>query len=747
MPQPSHQSRTLPSLPLLLPAFTPKLLVSSMFAGLLIGAIVLVFEISVVVLIFSGDLSVFAAQGIGFVIFGSIILGLIVSLGSSLHGVIAIPQDNTGVVLALIAASISGALPASATPEERFMTVMAAIILAGVVTGLSLLFLGVFKLGNLTRFIPYPVIGGILAGTGWLLFRGGISVMSDINLSLDSLPTLFGPDMLLRWVPGLVYAVLLFVVTRRSSHHLIIPGLTILAVACFYVWLLLSGTSREAAVNMGLLLQPFSTDETWRPLNPDMLSNVNWPVLAGQLGSLLTIPFMTVISVLLNAAGIELDGNQDADLNRELVVTGIGNLAAGMAGGLVGYHALSFSMLMRRMTTPNRFVGIIVALLGLVALLAGTSMVLLLPKLVFGGLLVFFGLSLLAEWLYDTLRWLSRADYLIVWLILILIATVGFLEGVGVGVIVTVVLFAAKYSRVNVVKYALSGASYRSNMDRPLKQHHVLSEKGDQLHIFRLQGYIFFGTAHSLYSLVRERISSPQPLRYILLDFRLVTGIDSSAILSFSKMMQYAERCGVTLICTEVSDPIRSQLENNSHLKNNGTQIHIFPDLDYGLEWCEDRILAAESADVDAKRYTLEVFLVSALPEPFHLPDLMRYFERIEIGAGEYLIRHNTQADDLFFIETGQVTAYMEFEDGRTIRLRTMGAGTVVGEIGLYLGQSRSASVVADRPTTAYRLTAEALRKMETEDAPLAVAFNRFMVQLLAERLYHTDNTLRMVLE
>src|SRR5690606_20843875 len=170
-------------------------------------------------------------------------------------------------------------------------------------------------------------------------------------------------------------------------------------------------------------------------------------------------------------------------------------------------------------------------------------------------------------------------------------------------------------------------------------------------------------------------------------------------------------------------------------------------DLDYGLEWCEDRILAAESADVDAKRYTLEVFLVSALPEPFHLPDLMRYFERIEIGAGEYLIRHNTQADDLFFIETGQVTAYMEFEDGRTIRLRTMGAGTVVGEIGLYLGQSRSASVVADRPTTAYRLTAEALRKMETEDAPLAVAFNRFMVQLLAERLYHTDNTLRMVLE
>src|SRR5690606_3058578 len=190
---------------------------------------------------------------------------------------------------------------------------------------------------------------------------------------------------------------------------------------------------------------------------------------------------------------------------------------------LVGYHALSFSMLMRRMTTPNRFVGIIVALLGLVALLAGTSMVLLLPKLVFGGLLVFFGLSLLAEWLYDTLRWLSRADYLIVWLILILIATVGFLEGVGVGVIVTVVLFAAKYSRVNVVKYALSGASYRSNMDRPLKQHHVLSEKGDQLHIFRLQGYIFFGTAHSLYSLVRERISNPQPLRYILLDFRLVT--------------------------------------------------------------------------------------------------------------------------------------------------------------------------------------------------------------------------------
>jgi len=81
------------------------------------------------------------------------------------------------------------------------------------------------------------------------------------------------------------------------------------------------------------------------------------------------------------------------------------------------------------------------------------------------------------------------------------------------------------------------------------------------------------------------------------------------------------------------------------------------------------------------------------------------------------------------------------------VRLRTMGAGTVVGEMGLYLQQARSASVVADAPTVVHRLTAEALDRMEHSDPAAAAALHRFMAHLLAERLANTNKTLQALLD
>ena len=62
-------------------------------------------------------------------------------------------------------------------------------------TGITFLVLGTFRLGNLVRFVPYPVVGGFLAGTGWLLLKGGIGVASSIELHLR---TFGAPDRVAR---------------------------------------------------------------------------------------------------------------------------------------------------------------------------------------------------------------------------------------------------------------------------------------------------------------------------------------------------------------------------------------------------------------------------------------------------------------------------------------------------------------------------------------------------------------------
>jgi SulP family sulfate permease len=76
-----------------------------------------------------------------------------------------------------------------------------------------------------------------------------------------------------------------------------------------------------------------------------------------------------------------------------------------------------------------------------------------------------------------------------------------------------------------------------------------------------------------------------------------------------------------------------------------------------------------------------------------------------------------------------------------------MAPGTVAGEVGLYLGGRRTASVVSRGPAVLWRLTNDALARMEREDPAAASAFHRFMARLLAERLFLADRTVSDLVE
>ena len=69
---------------------------------------------------------------------------------------------------------------------------------------------------------------------------------------------------------------------------------------------------------------------------------------------------------------------------------------------------------------------------------------------------------------------------------------------------------------------------------------------------------------------------------------------------------------------------------------------------------------------------------------------LLNYMERSNVDKNHYLVLQGDPSKELFFIESGKVKVIVELDNGRTMRVRTMGAGTVVGEIGLYLVRNGS---------------------------------------------------------
>jgi SulP family sulfate permease len=295
----------------------------------------------------------------------------------------------------------------------------------------------------------------------------------------------------------------------------------------------------------------------------------------------------------------------------------------------------------------------------------------------------------------------------------------------------------------------VSGSLYRSNVDRSEKERRVLKEHGEQIAVMKLQGFIFFGTANNLLARVRRRVEDADtaPLRYLLLDFRAVDGIDSSAVMSFVRMKQLAYRMNFIMGLVGLTDRMRDQLESGGCCLEDDPLCYYFEDLDRGLERCENILLAWSSEDVHLKDEALPERLEREFRSVEAAATFLGYLEKLDKGPGHTLMRQRDESDDLYFLELGKVTANLEIGEGKVMRLRTMGPGTVVGEIGFYLNGPRTASVITETEATLYRLTRAAMERMEQDSPEAASAFHEFMVRLLAERLAETNKMLQVILD
>ncbi len=693
-------------------------------------------------IIFSGELEPLLPAGIGVFFLSAAILGGIVALTSSYPGSVGYAQSEPAVVVGLIAASIAAILRTEGQPELILPTVLAAIVTGAVACGLFFVFLGTFRLGNLIRFIPFPVMGGFLAGIGWLLALAALSSMAGVRLKPGNAMDFLSGTLLAKWLPGVAAGTALWALQTFRRHAGNLPGVLGATLLLFWVGVGLGDAPVATWRAEGWLLGPFPEGGLWSPQQTaDAFTHAAWHLFPGHLAEFLTLIVLTAVALLLTANSVELATRRDLDLNRELRFIGLGNVLAGLTGGHPGYHALSASVLAHRMGTPVRLVGLVTALVCLGALFVGAKILGYVPKLVTGALLTYLAIGFLADWLYTTWRRMPLAEYAVLLLVFATVVSAGFMEAIGLGTAAGIALFVVRYSKIGVARNVLSGAAYHSNVDRAEAQRVVLLTRGDQIFILKLQGFMFFGTASALVAMVRQRLDDQAriPLRYLVCDFRLVNGIDATSAASFSKLIQYTEEKEFTLILTALPNDVSTLLRRERIDEGVTPRVRVFADLDHGLEWAENDLLAREGARLVGAGETVETQIASMFPDPENAKQFRAYLEPATYPAGERLIHQGTQSDDIFFVASGRVAIVLDLQNGQTLRLRSMGAGTVVGEIAFYLGVARSASVVALEPTTAYRLSSARLRDMQRDDPVLATIFHHHMARMLAAKVVDTN--------
>ena len=157
-------------------------------------------------------------------------------------------------------------------------------------------------------------------------------------------------------------------------------------------------------------------------------------------------------------------------------------------------------------------------------------------------------------------------------------------------------------------------------------------------------------------------------------------------------------------------------------------------DLDRALEACEKEVIAAHSAK-NAPGRSLREWFTQALGTANLAEQLTACCQRLEVRQNDIIASQGDPADCMHFIVEGRVGIIVKFDDGRSVRVRSLGPHTTIGEMGLITRQVRSATIQAELDSVLYALSFEAYERLKSEDRPLHQALLSYVVTVMTERL------------
>ncbi len=724
-------------------------------AGLISGAMNIPCCIALASIVFLGDLRPYFPLGVGLCLVGNAMVSAIASLRSSCRYGVATIQDSTPAIVALMALSIASK---THTTASMFPTVVAAIALSTLTMGLMLYGLGQFRLGVGTRFVPPSVVSGFLAGTGVILVLGGLGFLINVNLSINNLDQLWSAGAPERWLPGLLFGVGLFGINLRYQQSWVLPTILFGSALIFSLSLPILHISNQDAIARGWIEGGFPGGRLWPPFGPAALSQLDWRILGEHWIHYLVIAFVGSLALLLNISGLEQATGDAIDIDQELKANGLANLAGGILGGANGYLTVSDSVLSYQMKAPGRLPSLINSAMSVAALGFGMSLFKIFPNFLMGGLTIFLGFSILKEPLIDSLQRISRLEYATISVITIVITCSGFIHGVLVGLLACFVFFVISCSRIDLVKFAGSSRSIRSKELRPESDFLMLRQHGEAVQILALQGFLFFGSAFTLYRRVQAQISRkdcPRP-RFFVLDFTAVVGIDSGGMTWIHRLASLAGEHQLVLVLSHLSPVAKRQFLRFSGVtqataSESVAAIHWASDMDGALQWCEDQLLAlheepglpgavaqsvSERLDPESMAWTRE-FINKAKP----------YLQREQYQSGAILWKSGDPGGWIYVVESGRLEVVSDTANGEQKRMIAMGPGAIAGMVSFFLKSPRGVTATISRDAVLYSLSRDQMEAMSSQQPELALSlYNRLATieaMMINESLHSADFAMR----
>ena len=722
----------------------PENLAGDFWGGLAAMLVALPSAIAFGVTIYASLGGSFAAYGALAGILGTTALGLVASLAGGTKRLISAPCAPAAAVLSAFAIQ----QVALGTPDA---TILLLLVVLALMTGVLQMVFGFVGLGSLIKYMPYPVVSGYLSGVGLIIIGSQVPKFLGAPTDAHLWQALSTPGLWL-WQSVIVGIVTIAVMVLAPRVTKAVPA-AILA--------LLAGTATYFGLS---LIDPAMLVLDKNPLVIGAMGGgggftegmaARWQGVQGMgLGDLknLLVPALT-LAVLLSIDTLKTCVVLDAltrsrhDSNRELFGQGLGNVAAGLIGGMPGAGQMGATMVNMSSGAVSRMSGVIEGVLALVAFLLLGKLIAWVPVAALAAILIVVGIRMIDRHSFQFLKSKSTIfDFVVIVAVITVALTVGLIPASGTGVVLAIVLFIREQIGGKVVRRKVYGNQSFSKQIRLHDDMAILEQRGDQAVIFELQGSLFFGTANQLYTSLEPEIKTR---KYILLDMTRVQTIDVTAAHMLEQIRDMMAEKGGFLVFAKLPHNLPSGRDMQQYIDQMGlapykSAARIFDELDGAQEWVENRILK-EAAIERAEEKLLDLHELGLFKgrKEETLAALELRLDQRSIKAGEKIFARGDAGDELFLIRKGSVRIMLTLAGGQAHHLSSFGRGDFFGEMAFLDGDARSADAIAFTDVDLFVLSRKTFDAFADEHKKASLKLMEGLASALAGRLRYANAELR----
>ena len=682
----------------------------------------------------------FAAYGALAGILGATALGLVASLAGGTKRLITAPCAPAAAVLSAFAIQQIE----MGTPQATVLILLAVLAL---MAGAMQLAFGFAGLGSLIKYMPYPVVSGYLSGVGLIIIGSQIPKFLGAPSGTTLWHALTLPAQW-QWSGIAVGVVTIAVMVLAPRFTKVVPAaiLALLAGIATYFGLALGDPAMLQLDKNQLVVGALSGGGSF---TEGMAAR--WEGLRGiELGALknLLVPALT-LAVLLSIDTLKTCVVLDAltrsrhDSNRELIGQGLGNVTAGLIGGMPGAGTMGATLVNISSGAASRMSGVMEGVLALLTFLLLGKLVAWVPVAALAGILIVIGVRMIDRHSLQFLKFRHTIfDFAVILAVVTVALTVGLIPASGTGIVLAIVLFIREQIRGSIVRSKVYGNQSFSKQTRLREDMEILEEKGDQAAIFELQGSLFFGTASQLYAILEPEIKTR---KYILLDMRRVQTIDVTAAHMLEQIRDMmAEKEGF-LVFAHLPLNLPSGLDMKQYFDQMGlapykSAARMFDELDAAQEWVENRIIKEVALErAEEQPLNLQEVGVFTGRKESTLASLEQRFDKRSVKAGEKIFARGDSGDELFLIRKGTVRIMLPLDNGKARHLSSFGRGDFFGEMAFLDGDSRSADAIAFTDVELFVISRKTFDTVAEDHKKVALSLMEGLASVLASRLRYTN--------